>query len=157
MLGTFLNTCILLVILLYLQYNAFAFYIYCVPNGCVIKRPTHWQATDKKKTISWKSACQRASRASELGNFFAFIRTKTAHLSMFELKLTNNMTCFSVTLLHLYIQFGFPIITHDTALYKRLTSYRQNTHIEIIRYMRASRASEENLCISQFQTCYKLV
>ena len=76
---------------------------------------------------------------------------------MFELKLTNNMTCFSVTLLHLYIQFSFPIITHDTALYKRLTSYRQNTHIEIIRYMRASRASEENLCISHFQTCYKLV
>ena len=49
MLGTFLNTCILLVILLYLQYNAFAFYIYCVPNGCVITRPTTDQLLTKKK------------------------------------------------------------------------------------------------------------
>ena len=76
---------------------------------------------------------------------------------MFELKLTNNVTCFSVTFLQLYIQFSFHIITHDMALYKRLTSYRQNTHIEIIYSIRASRASEENLCIPQFQTCYKLV
>ena len=37
--------------------------------------------------------------------------------------------------------------------YKRLTSYQQNTHIEIIYSVRASRASEENVCISTFQTC----
>ena len=50
------------------------------------------------------------------------------------------VTCFSVTLLHLYFQC--------------LTSYRQNTHIEIIYSMRASIASEENIKISPFQTCY---
>ena len=34
---------------------------------------------------------------------------------MFELVLTNNMTCFSVTLLHLYIQCSFPFIYNDMA------------------------------------------
>ena len=70
---------------------------------------------------------------------------------MFELVLMNNMTCFSVTLLHLYFQCSFPFIyiTHDMAL--GLTNSRQNTHIEIIYSMRTS---EENVCISTFQTCY---
>ena len=80
--------------------------VYYVPNGCV-NDPLADKLPDKRP-ISWKSACQRASRATKLGNFFAFIRTKTPHLPMFELKLTNNMTCFSVTLFN--IQFSFPCI-----------------------------------------------
>ena len=77
-------------------------------------------------------------------------RAKLLYLSMFELVYLRIIWCFSVTLLHLCIQCILLITWH----YKRLTSYRQNTYIEIIYSMRARKATEENFCISAFQTCY---
>ena len=59
---------------------------------------------------------------------------------------------YFVTSVH-SMQFSFYILLM-TWHYKRLTSYRQNIHIEIIYSMRARKATEENLCISKFQTCY---
>ena len=56
---------------------------------------------------------------------------------------------YFVTSVH-SLQFPFYILLM-TWHYKRLTSYRQNTHIEIIYSMRTSRASEENLWISNFE------
>ena len=78
MLGTFLNTVILLVILLYLQFNAFAFYIYYVPNGCV-NDPLTDKLLTKDQYRENLRVSERAERPS-LDFFFAFIRTKTPHL-----------------------------------------------------------------------------
>ena len=60
----------------------------------------------------------------------------------------HNMTCLSVILLHLYNKCSFPFIYylwHGTNI--RLTTYRQNTHIEIIYIcMHASEQSERGKC-----------
>ena len=86
--------------------------------------------------------CQRAS---ELGNFSHLYKVpKLQYLSMFELVLTNNMTRFSVTYFVTSVhslQFPFYILLM-TWHYKRITSYRQNTHIEIIYSVRARKIYE---------------
>ena len=112
----------------HLQFNAFAFYV----TAWKYKRLTHWQATDKR-SISRKSTSQRASRASELGNF-SHENSYIFQCLSWYLKLIWHVSRFN-TLLHLFIQCSFPF-THDM-YYKRLTSYRHNTHIEIIYSMRA--------------------
>ena len=56
---------------------------------------------------------------------------------------------YFVTSVH-SLQFPFYILLM-TWHYKRLTSYQQNIHIEIIYSMRASRASEENYAFLHFK------
>ena len=103
---------ILLVILLYLQYNAFAFYIYCVPNGCVIKRPTHWQATDKKTNIV--KICVSVSEQSERAWTFFRIH-KNQNSSSFNVLSWNLRIIWhvSVTFVH-SIQFSYYYSWHGT-------------------------------------------
>ena len=91
------------------------------------------------------SASEQSERASE---FFAFISIKTP--ISFKVSSIKTPISFSVTLLHLCIQCILLITWH----YKRLTNYRKNTYIEINYSMRARKATEENFCISAFQTCY---
>ena len=119
-----------------LQFNAFAFHI----STWKYKRLTHWQATDKR------SISRKYARSKRAWKFFAFISTKNSYI--FQCLSWYLRIIWHVSRLLCYIcAFNAYYYWHGTIHYKRLTSYRQNTHIEIIYSMRARKGTEQNLYI----------
>ena len=92
----------------------------------------------------------RASRGSELRKYSRLYISKLLLFFQCFSWYLRILIIWHVYWLHCYIctfnAVSLLYITHDMAWwhYKRLTSYRKNTRIEIIYSMRASRASEEN-------------
>ena len=101
----------LLVTLLYLQIQcSLLFILLCEEYKKTHKLPARQQDREKKLRV-------RASRASELGKFSQLYVPNLLFLSVFELVLNefclHNITCLSVTLLHLYMQCSFHFIYHS--------------------------------------------
>ena len=108
---TFLILVILLVTLLYLQFNASAFYI----TTWKYKRLTHWQAIDKRSIL--RKIYVSAERA-RLGKFPLYKYQKLLSFNVWVGTYTNNITVlgYFVTSVH-SLQFPcYIIITHDMAL-----------------------------------------